>query len=158
MLVLMIEGKANAVIPTKAIEGEVVKKHAGGRPTKLTPEVIAKAWDYLNRTANISKGELLPTIEGLALATGVHRDTLQEWEKDVNNEFSVIVKQLRQAQAEKLIQNALVGNYNPMIAKLLLSKHGYVEKQEIDQSISLVQPIIGGMAKAKVEDEQAKLD
>lgn len=136
----------------KSLKGEVVKRKVG-RPSKITPELIAEAWAYLNKTRTTSTYELLPTIEGLALQIGVHRDTLQEWEKDSTNEFSVIIKQLREAQAEKLIQNALIGKYNPLISKLLLSKHGYIERAEIDNHVNLVQPIVGGLAKAEIETE-----
>lgn len=105
------------------------------RPTKLTPELVKQAQDYVARTKNIGVHELLPTIEGLALELGINRDTIYEWEKD-NTEFSDIVNDLRAAQGQKLIQNSLIGRYNPTIAKLILSgKHGYVEKSEVDNNI-----------------------
>lgn len=124
-----------------AKEGELVVRGVG-RPSKITPELIQQAWDYLNITSSVSRGQLLPTIEGLALAIGVDRSTLQDWEKQKGNEFSIILDKLRSAQAEKLIQNALTGNYNPTIAKLLLSKHGYVEKTENDTNLKVVTPIM----------------
>jgi len=79
--------------------------------------------------------ELLPTIEGLALALNVSKDTLYEWEK-IEPEFSDVLKKLRESQAQKLIQNSLVGRYNPLITKLMLSKHGYIEKKEVDNNIN----------------------
>lgn len=101
-----------------------------GRPTKLDEALKQKARDYILAT-NISIQTLLPTIEGLAIKLEVNRDTLYDWAKK-DKDFSDILKDLMQLQAEKLIQNVLVGRYNPLITKLLLSKHGYIEKQEVD--------------------------
>lgn len=114
--------------------------HAGGRPTDLNDEIIKIATLFVLERSNISSGSLLPTIEGLALALHITRETIYDWEtkgeasdaNDLQKEFSDIVKELRHAQAEKLMQNSLAGRYNPMISKLLLSKHGYVEKSETD--------------------------
>lgn len=111
-------------------------KHTGGRPTKLTSELIELASTYVAETESVGIATLLPTIEGLALALHISRDTIYEWEKE-DVRFSDIVNNLRVAQGQKLIQNSLVGRYNPTIAKLILSgKHGYVEKTEIDQNLS----------------------
>lgn len=136
---------------TKAVTGEVIVKRGFGRPTKLDDELLKKAWDYVKTTSEFSY-QLLPTIEGLSLAMKVRRETIYAWEKDdVNAEFSNIVKQLRSAQAEKLIQMSLAGRYNPMISKLMLSKHGYVEKSEVDNKVEVVQPILGAATK-KLDD------
>jgi hypothetical protein len=117
-------------------------KNVGGRPTKLTPELMVKANQYLasctdsselvgdNRPTVIWKVKL-PTIEGLANYLDVSRDILYDWEKD-NEGFSYILTRVRNEQAERLINNSLAGNYNPVISKLLLSKHGYIEKSEQD--------------------------
>ena len=100
-------------------------KHAGGRPTKLTPELTLKAYDYLKPNFD------LPTIEGLALELDITRDTLYQWEKE-NEEFSYILGKLRLLQANKLIQKSITGQYNATISKMMLTKHGYVEKSETD--------------------------
>lgn len=120
---------------------------ATGRPTKLNEEVLTAAEAYVTEQQNMSAQVLLPTIEGLALVLKISRDTVYDWEKvpeetELNVEdrllhqrFSDIVKTLRAAQAEKLIQNSLTGRYNPTIAKLILSgKHNYVEKSEVDNN------------------------
>ena len=49
-------------------------------------------------------------------------------------EFSDILEQLLSAQASQLIQNGLVNNYNPTITKLMLTKHGYRDKAEVDHT------------------------
>lgn len=117
-----------------------------GRPTKLTPHIIKKAWSYLDAAKDNHEivGENrptviwnvnLPTIEGLANFLDISRDTLYQWEKE-NQDFSDILTRVKSNQAERLINNALAGNYNPMISKLLLSKHGYIEKQEQDVNLN----------------------
>jgi hypothetical protein len=112
------------------------------RPTKLTPELTKKAWKYIEQAKDtvevlgdnkpvVINNVNLPTIEGLASYLGTHRDTLYEWEKE-SIEFSDILTHVRNNQAERLINKGLSGSYNPVIAKLLLSKHGYIEKQQQD--------------------------
>lgn len=119
-------------------EGELVTTLATsvdkfGRPSKLTPQVIQQAWDYLHEIESISPtaGGLLPTKERLALKLGVTRQTMENWAKE-SADFLDIVNNLEKLQADRLIQFSLIGKYNPMISKLLLSKHGYVEKSEQD--------------------------
>ena len=46
-----------------------------GRPTKLTPALIAKAKKYDYKAAH----EAVPTIEGLSLHLGVSRKSLYNW-------------------------------------------------------------------------------
>jgi len=97
----------------------------GGRPTKLTPEITERAYEYLEPS------DQLPTIEGLAIELDITRDTLYQWEKE-NNEFSYILGKLRLLQANKLIQKSIKGEYNSTISKMMLTKHGYVEQSATD--------------------------
>lgn len=113
------------------------------RPTILTAELKEKAKLYILECEDKevdyhkTRGEKsdgferiikvkLPTIEGLALYLGINRDTLYDWETK-DSEFSDILNTLRAKQADMLINNGLSGNYNPTIAKVLLTKHGYRE-------------------------------
>jgi hypothetical protein len=117
-------------------------KHAGGRPTKLTDEILSKAYEYIDQAVDSHEvvGEnrptvvwhvKLPSIEGLANYIDISKETLYQWEKE-NVGFSDVLTRVRNLQAERLINNSLAGNYNPMISRLLLTKHGYVEKSEQD--------------------------
>lgn len=72
-----------------------------------------------------------PTIEGLALKLNIARRTIYEW-ADRYPDFNHMVEWLQSKQAEMILKNSASGNYNPMIAKLILSKHGYKESQEVD--------------------------
>lgn len=123
-----------------------------GRPTIFNESILAKTREYLDvcvdeeseyhktRGARSDGYERLvkvnlPTIEGLALHLKVHRDTLYAWEKDYA-EFSDMLEELRARQAETLINKALSGDYNSVIAKLILSKHGYKEERATDVTTS----------------------
>ena len=117
-----------------------------GRPTKFSETYIKKAKAYVDSCEDtevqIVSGESekftaykqkvkvsIPTVEGLSLYLGIHKDTIYEWEKKHQN-FSDVINILRAKQVERLINNGLSGDYNPIIAKILLSKQGYSEKTE----------------------------
>lgn len=125
----------------------VIVKHAGGRPTIYGQSILDKAEAYLitcedelgefHKTRGINSDSYertrrvrLPTIEGLALALDINKTTIFEWDKKYP-EFSNLINRLRDKQADALINNGLSGEYNPMIAKVLLTKHGYREEQGI---------------------------
>lgn len=70
----------------------------------------------------------IPTIEGLALKLGINKSTIYDWEsQEDKTEFSNDINRLRAKQAERLLNKGLSGDYNPTIAKVLLTKHGYRE-------------------------------
>ena len=84
---------------------------------------------YINEIIDVQYVEKeisLPSIEGFALYCGFNKDTLYEWEKQYK-EFSDDMKVLRASQANILINKGITGEYNSIIAKVLLSKHGYRE-------------------------------
>jgi hypothetical protein len=97
----------------------------------------------MNKQANKEKGYQifntkikvnLPTIEGFARFIGVNKTSLYEWEK-IHPRFSNALGLIRTEQRQRLIDNGLSGDYNPTIAKLILSaNHGMVEKQGIDHT------------------------
>ena len=119
-----------------------------GRPTDLTQEVIDKANEYLllcedkeierdewQRTTYSLKVKL-PSVEWLARYIKVARSTIYEWKKletPLWKEFSDIIEDLLAEQAEKLLNNWLSGDYNSTIAKVILTKHWYTDKSEVDQ-------------------------
>lgn len=51
--------------------------------------------------------------------------------------FADILEQVNAIQEERVINGALAGHYNSNIAKLLLGKHGYSDKSEVDQNIKV---------------------
>jgi hypothetical protein len=137
------------------VSPDVAPKHAGGRPTDYRGlETLLKANKYIdscqdeqyqltkldgnNSTSYENKLKVkLPTIEGLAVYLEVRRSTIYDW-KEKYEEFSDIIERLQSIQAEKLLNNGLSGDYNSTIAKVLLTKHGYIEKQETEHSGGII--------------------
>jgi len=120
---------------------------ATGRPTDYSKEILIKTREYLDLCEDSiieyhkTRGDKsdtydrivkvkLPSIEGLAFHLKINRDTIYEWCK-VHKEFSDIIEELKAKQAEELINKGLSGDYNPTIAKVLLTKHGYREGTEL---------------------------
>ncbi len=130
---------------------------AGGRPTEYNQSFIEKSHEYLLSCEDeeIERGSeerpdyhlnvKLPTRGGLAVYLGVSRDTLYDWASKYP-EFSYIMEKLGAEQEERLIRNGLSGDYNPTIAKVLLTKHGYREGQDIttnDKDLPI--PLLNGL-------------
>lgn len=115
-------------LPKKKRE-KILKSTTGGRPSKLTDDLIVKAKEYLqlfngNNTSNHL--EEVPTIAGLTLYLGISKSTLHSY-KD-NKDFSDILDKLKSIQEVILINRGLnkeAFNYSSNIVKLLLAKHGY---------------------------------
>lgn len=109
-----------------------------GRPTKYNEEILQKTRAYIDncndtqedKEHGIPKQVNLPTIEGLAYDLKVNKTTIYEWVK-VYDEFSNLIDELLAKQAKSLINNGLSGSYSQVIAKVLLTKHGYIDKQDV---------------------------
>lgn len=102
-----------------------------GRPTIYSDGLLAQARKYL--TDFKKQDEVIPTIEGLALYLDVRRSTIYDWQKqEEKKEFSYILEELMETQAKILANKGLTGVFNAPITKMMLSKHGYVEKTETD--------------------------
>lgn len=122
--------------------------HGYGRPLKYTPDFIEKVDEYLALCVDEetefwrTRGEKsdsyerilkvnLPKIEGFAEYIDVSLETINVWEKEYKD-FSEAIHKIRKAQHNRLVDNALAGNYSPVIAKLMLSSnHGYREKSDL---------------------------
>ncbi len=119
-----------------------------GRPSLYNKEILEKTIGYIEtcgetheiKTKPVIKDGLvgdeeyvkarikLPTIEGLSLALNINPDTIYSWRKEEDKqEFSELIDRLLKKQADMLIEYGLSGEYNPTIAKVLLTKHGYRE-------------------------------
>ena len=118
-----------------------------GRPTIYNEEILIKTKEYISQCEdNVeeyhkTRGNTsdsyeriikvnLPTIEGLAVYLGINKDTIYTWRKE-KQEFSELIEELLAHQAKQLINKGLSGDYNPTIAKVLLTKHGYREGSEL---------------------------
>jgi len=105
------------------------EKHAGGRPSKYTEELIHEAKQYI--VSYETYGDVIPSIAGLSCVLSVNRDTLYEWEKKYP-EFSDILRRIQEEQQKVLLNKGLSGDFNSAITKLVLGKHGYHDKQDMD--------------------------
>jgi len=132
------------------------------RPIEYNPEICVRAQEYIKECVDViteyhqtrgvkSDGYTrlvqvkIPTIEGLAVYLKINRDTVYDWCKKYED-FSDIIEELKAIQADRLLNNGLSGDYNPTIAKVLLTKHGY--REGIDQTTNdkdLPTPILGNV-------------
>lgn len=132
-------------------------KHAGGRPTKLTPELVAKARAYIDVETKYG-GQFhgdLPTVAGLSLFLDVARSSIYEWAKQTDplgREFSDTVDKLDATQEYMLVGKSLKGDYNSNIASILLSNHGHIKKTHSETDLrvkEMPKPILGGESQSK---------
>lgn len=100
------------------------------RPTKYTPELLAKAKEYLE-----SYSTAIPSHIGLAYYLGIANSTMYAWSKEKGKEeFSDMLDRIMQLQFIELSDKGLTGDFNAAITKLVLTKHNYTDK--VDQTSS----------------------
>lgn len=117
----------------------------GGRPTKCTPELLKKAWHYLESYEEF--GDAFPSDIGLADALDISSSTLYNWGNDERKtEFVEILEKINRKQQRVAWNKGLNGDYNANLVKLLLGKHGYSDKAQ--QEIS---GIDGGAIKSETK-------
>lgn len=120
---------------------------AAGRPTEYSPEIVQAAWDYVDGGWK-ENGASIPSLVGMCRVLKRGKSTLYDWAKDPTKEFSDIIESLNELQEEILAENGLTGEFNASITKLLLTKHGYSDKQEVSQETKLS---INGLSDAELE-------
>lgn len=121
-----------------------------GEKYKYTPEIVEKAREYLENWENIADNAI-PTMAGLATYLDINRDTLYEWEKqgkekEEKREMTDICARARQIQEQVLISKGLTKKYDNSLTKLLLTRHGYSDRQEVDHRSG-----DGSMSPTKIE-------
>ena len=102
-----------------------------GRQTKLNDELIAKANEYIYDFR--SNDDIIPSVAGLACYLDIARSTIYKY-KDENPDFSDILERIEQLQEKMLINGGLMGDFNAPITKLMMTKHGYSDKQDVDHT------------------------
>lgn len=116
---------------------------ATGRPTLYSEEMLQRAEEYINRfssnivdkEADATRLEVIPSVAGLSLYLGVNRSTVYEWGR-VHEEFSHTLERLNALQEASLLNGGLQGRLNANIAKLALANHGYSDKIQTDMTSS----------------------
>jgi len=129
----------------------MAEKHAGGRPSKYTPEIVEQARAYLEDYKTEHDHEI-PSIVGMAVILNVGKSTLYDWAGEDDNEFSDILDRCMSLQQIKLISGGLSNEFNASIAKLVLGKHGYSDKVDTDHTTKgekiennfIIQPVTNG--------------
>ncbi len=106
-----------------------------GRPTDYTPELVEKARYYLEDYGD--GGDVIPSVVGLSIYLGKSRSCINRWATEEDKEdFKDILDNINAKQHQILINKGLTGDFNSAIAKLVLGKHGYHEKREIDATVT----------------------
>ena len=103
---------------------------AGGRPTTYTPEVVEEAWAYTRGEWESVHEHAVPSVVGLCSAIKRSKTCIYDWAKVEGNEFSDILKEIHENQELVVFGRSLTGDYNSTMAKLMLTKHGYSDKQD----------------------------
>ena len=98
-----------------------------GRPSEMEG-CIEAAWDYVNG-GYAANEEVIPSVAGLAVCINKARRTIYAWAKE-NEEFNNILEKLMAKQERALTNGGLAGELNSTITKLMLTKHGYSDKQD----------------------------
>ena len=129
----------------------------GGPPTKYTPELEALAHAYLKDYEDVH-GQAIPSAVGLAKILNVAQSTVYKWAEENDKELSDILGKLKDLQHETLVSKGLKGEFNSTITKLILTKHGYSDKQEIKADVNDYSALEGDELDRKIIEMQQKLD
>lgn len=99
----------------------------GGRPTKFSPEDIERFADEL---IEWMKDESKFWLKDFCLERGINPDRMSTWAKQ-SEKFRGAYETAYKQQEARIYKGALVGNYNPTMAKLGLTNwHGWTDKTE----------------------------
>jgi len=104
-----------------------------GRPTVYDQELYDQALDYLE-TYNTKHKDEFPSVVGLCRALNRARSLLYKWADPDSDcyhpEFKDILRTVMDIQQQELLNKGVNGGFNPTITKLILTKHGYHDKQD----------------------------
>jgi hypothetical protein len=105
----------------------------GGRPTTWSKALEKKAWQYVNGGWE-EQGDRTPSVVGLCGYINRSRRVIYKWAKHEDKQFVHILDSVSEKQEAELLKHGLSGDFNSTITKLMLTKHGYHDKQ--DQTIA----------------------
>lgn len=124
------------------------------RPSKYTQQFIDKTKEYLLNYKE--HNQVVPSIAGLSNYLGIARSTLYD-HAEKHKQFRDILDEVKKTQELELFNGALTGKLNPVISKLMLTKHGYSDKVEQDVTTSEKPSIEISFEKPKDNQEDKKL-
>ena len=113
------------------------KKAKVGPPTKYGPKMLEKIAYYVDNHNCAEIDDRVPTINGLAYYIKVVPSTIHKWRSE-KPELSDTLDMLKCNQARLLENGGLSGEYNATISKLMLHNHGYSDKQEVEQTSTII--------------------
>lgn len=99
-----------------------------GRPTDWSEEVELAAWDYVDNYGD--NGHAFPSVVGLCKVLNRGKSTIYKWADDDDKQFRDILDAIKENQELVTFNKAMTNEFNATIAKLLLGKHGYHDKQD----------------------------
>lgn len=104
--------------------------NAVGRPSKYNEELQAQADTYVYNWAD---HDTIPSRVGLCCFLGISKNISYEWEK-IHPEFLDTCKAIEALQERTALNKGISGEFNSQITKLVLSNHGYSDRQAIDHT------------------------
>jgi hypothetical protein len=78
-------------------------------------------------------GHAVPTVEGMACFVGCSRQNVYLWGNDYP-EVKELMDELITIQGFALVNGGLNKTFDSAVTRMLLGKHGYAEKSEVDHS------------------------
>lgn len=115
------------------------------KPTRYTPELLAKAEEYINTWESL--GDPVPMLCGLAVHCGIVKETVSRWRKEEGKEaFNQLCARVEAEQERVLLQKGLTRQHDNSLTKLMLMRHGYSDRIEQD-----VKSSDGSMSPTKIE-------
>lgn len=117
-------------------------------------EHLRKALEYVD---NWKEHGAIPQIARLALHIGISKQTLYVWEKMPEcSDLADVCARVRLMQEGSLIDGGLTRTYDSSLSKLMLMKHGYTDKQEIDHTTKgeKVAPSFGFVEVGDIKEEE----
>jgi hypothetical protein len=119
-----------------------------GRPSKYSPSMIKQIAGYIKDCP-----DTVPSLCGLAMELNVCKRTINRW-KSLNpneldpkeyaefDEFLHMLGVLHDFQERTALNSGAKGDWNSVIAKLVLAKHGYSDTQNLNIGGQQSRPII----------------
>ena len=103
-----------------------------GRHTEWTQQIEDEAIKYISSFDE--HNHAIPSVVGLCDVINIARSTAYKWADDNQGSFSDILEAIKEKQEIVLVSKGLNNQFNPTITKLMLTKHGYHDKQDIDNN------------------------
>lgn len=106
-----------------------------GRPTDYNEEVVKLSLAYISDDESVnylSHKHKTPSVVGLCRVINRARSTLYKWAEEDDKDFSDILAVLKEFQEFVLTNGGLGNEFNSTITKLMLTKHGFSDRQDVE--------------------------